>query len=175
MTIRASSRSACMRALAGRSPAPALTARVAPPATSPLPAECNDTEFAWVMDNAVLPLIEARRPQAIMLQAGADGLLEDPLAKLSLSNNTHRAVVRAVMERARRLVVLGGWRLQPWAVGRCWALIWGTLNNFAIPERLPPAAEAGLRGPALRPRRWTQSARTLVHHVTRPAARWSGS
>jgi acetoin utilization protein AcuC len=111
----------------------------------PLPAGCNDSEFAWVMNHAVLPLIEARRPQAIMLQAGADGLEEDPLAKLSLSNNTHRAVVQAVMARAPRLVVLGGGGYNPWTVGRCWALIWGTLNCFSIPERLPASAEAGLR------------------------------
>jgi acetoin utilization protein AcuC len=112
----------------------------------PLPAGCNDSEFAYVMTQAVLPLIEARRPQAIMLQAGADGLEEDPLAKLSLSNNTHRAVVRAVMGLAPRLVVLGGGGYNPWSVGRCWALIWGTLNNQSIPDRLPRDAEAVLRG-----------------------------
>ncbi|HEY0425722.1 MAG TPA: acetoin utilization protein AcuC [Rhodopila sp.] len=111
----------------------------------PLPAGCNDCEFAHVIENAVLPLIEARRPQAIMLQAGADGLEEDPLAKLSLSNNSHRTVVRAMMERSSRLVVLGGGGYNPWTVGRCWALIWGTLNNFPIPERLNPEAETSLR------------------------------
>jgi acetoin utilization protein AcuC len=111
----------------------------------PLPAGCNDSEYAHVMDHAVLPLIDRRRPQAIMLQAGADALHEDPLAKLSLSNNAYRAVVQALMPRTPRLVVLGGGGYNPWTVGRCWALIWGTLNNHPIPDRLPPAAEAGLR------------------------------
>ena len=111
----------------------------------PLPAGCNDTEFAHIMANAVLPLIDARRPQAIMLQAGADGLEEDPLARLSLSNNTHRAVVQAIRHRALRIIVLGGGGYNPWTVGRCWALIWGSLNNQPIPEGLPAAAEAGLR------------------------------
>jgi acetoin utilization protein AcuC len=111
----------------------------------PLPAGCNDSEFAYAMNHAVLPLIAARRPQAIMLQAGADGLDEDPLAKLSLSNNTHRAVVQAVMRLAPRLVVLGGGGYNPWTVGRCWALIWGTLNDFPIPDRLSPDAESILR------------------------------
>jgi acetoin utilization protein AcuC len=111
----------------------------------PLPAGCNDSEFAAVMQQAVLPLIAARRPQAIMLQAGADGLQEDPLAKLSLSNNAHRGVVQAVMRLTPRLVVLGGGGYNPWTVGRCWALIWGTLNGQPIPHRLPAAAEAGLR------------------------------
>ena len=111
----------------------------------PLPAGCNDTEFAHVMTHVVLPLIDARRPQAIMLQAGADGLEEDPLARLSLSNNTHRTVVQAIRHRTPRLIVLGGGGYNPWTVGRCWALIWGTLNNQPIPDRLPPEAETGLR------------------------------
>jgi acetoin utilization protein AcuC len=111
----------------------------------PLPAGCNDSEFAAVMQDAVLPLIAARRPQAIMLQAGADALHEDPLAKLSVSNAAYRAVVRAIMPLASRLVVLGGGGYNPWTVGRCWALIWGTLNEHPIPERLPPEAEATLR------------------------------
>jgi acetoin utilization protein AcuC len=111
----------------------------------PLPAGCNDSEFTYVMDNAVLPLIQQRRPQAIMLQAGADGLEEDPLAKLSLSNNTPRAVVQALMALTYRLVVLGGGGYNPWTVGRCWALIWGTLNNQPVPDPMPLAAEATLR------------------------------
>jgi acetoin utilization protein AcuC len=45
-----------------------------------------------------------------------------------------------------RLIVLGGGGYNPWSVGRCWAGIWATLNGLAIPPRLPPAAEAVLRG-----------------------------
>ena len=116
--------------------------------------DATTREFAWVMDHAVLPLIEARRPQAIMLQAGADGLEEDPLAKLSLSNNSHRDVVRAMMQRTARLVVLGGGGYNPWTVGRCWALIWGTLNDFPIPDRLPAEAPK----PALRALRFDRAA-----------------
>lgn len=111
----------------------------------PVPAGCNDSEFAWLMRHAILPLIEARAPQAIMLQAGADGLEEDPLSRLSLSNNAHIAVVQAVMKLAPRLIVLGGGGYNPWTVGRCWAALWGTLNGWPIPDHLPPEAEAGLR------------------------------
>ena len=49
------------------------------------------------------------------------------------------------MARTPHLVVLGGGGYNPWTVGRCWALLWGTLNNHPIPDRLPPDAEAGLR------------------------------
>ncbi len=111
----------------------------------PVPQGCNDSEFRWLLDHAVVPLIEVRQPQAIMLQAGADGLEEDPLAKLSLSNNAHLAVVAAVKRLAPRLIVLGGGGYNPWAVGRCWAAIWGALNDLPLPDRLPPPAEQVLR------------------------------
>jgi acetoin utilization protein AcuC len=111
----------------------------------PVPHGLNDSELAWLMTHAILPLIRARAPQAIMLQAGADALEEDPLAKLSLSNNAHFAVVEALLPLAPRLVVLGGGGYNPFTVGRCWAGIWATLNGLPIPPELPPAAQAVLR------------------------------
>ncbi len=98
------------------------------------------------MREAVLPLIAARRPQAIMVQAGADSLEEDPLARLSLSNNAYFAAIAAVRGLAPRLVVLGGGGYNPYAVGRCWAGIFAVLNDRPIPDRLPASAETVLRG-----------------------------
>ena len=112
----------------------------------PVPQGFNDSEMDWLMRHAVLPLIAAHRPQAIFLQAGADGLEEDPLARLSLSNNAHWAVVRAIRDLAPRLVVVGGGGYNPYTVGRCWAGIWAMLNGLPVPERTTPAAEAVLRG-----------------------------
>ncbi|BDG72522.1 acetoin utilization protein AcuC [Roseomonas fluvialis] len=114
-------------------------------ANIPVPPGFNDSEFGWVLHHAILPVIDRLRPQAIMVQCGADALEEDPLAKLSLSNNAHRAVVAAVMARAPRLIVLGGGGYNPWSVARCWAGVWGVLAGHAMPDRLPPAAEAVLR------------------------------
>ena len=112
----------------------------------PVPPGFNDSEMLWVLHEAVLPIVRHLRPQAIMLQCGADALEEDPLARLSLSNNAHRAVVRAILGLAPRLIVLGGGGYNPWTVARCWAGVWGELNGHAMPEALPPAAEAVLRG-----------------------------
>lgn len=111
----------------------------------PVPQGCNDSEFRWLMQHAVVPLIEARQPQAIMLQAGADALEEDPLSKLSLSNNAHLEAVAIVKRLAPRVIVLGGGGYNPWTVGRCWAAIWGMLNDLPMPECLPPPAEQVLR------------------------------
>ena len=112
----------------------------------PVPPGYDDTEAAHVLHHAVLPIIRHLRPQAIMLQCGADSLEEDPLARLSLSNLAYLDVVRAVMPETPRLIVTGGGGYNPWAVARLWSAIWATLDGRDIPPRLPPAAEAILRG-----------------------------
>jgi acetoin utilization protein AcuC len=111
-----------------------------------VPEAFNDTEFDWLLRHAILPVIRHLRPQAIMLQCGADALEEDPLSRLALSNASHRAAVAAVMPLAPRLILLGGGGYNPWSVARCWAGVWAVLNRLPIPPRIPPAAEAMLRG-----------------------------
>jgi len=111
----------------------------------PVPPGFNDSEMRVLMQEAILPLIDAARPQAIFLQCGADALEEDPLARLSLSNNAYWATVAAVMPLAPRLIVVGGGGYNPYTVGRCWAGIWATLNGFPIPATLPEAAQTVLR------------------------------
>ena len=111
----------------------------------PVPQGFNDSEHRFLLTEAVLPLIARFRPQAILIQCGADALEEDPLARLSLSNNAYWAAVAAVMPLASRLIVVGGGGYNPYTVGRCWAGIWATLNGFPIPETLPEEAETVLR------------------------------
>ncbi len=111
----------------------------------PVPRGFNDTELRWLLHEAVLPLIARHRPDAILLQSGADGLEEDPLAKLSLSNNAHIEVAATLRDLGVPLIVVGGGGYNPYTVGRCWACIWATLNCLEIPARTTPAAEAVLR------------------------------
>jgi acetoin utilization protein AcuC len=112
----------------------------------PVPRGFNDTELRHLVEQAVLPLIRARRPQAILLQAGADSLEEDPLSRLALSNNAHHDVAAALLPLAPGLVVVGGGGYNPYTVGRCWACIWAALNALPIPARTTAQAEAVLRG-----------------------------
>jgi acetoin utilization protein AcuC len=112
----------------------------------PVPAGFHDTEMRALREGVIMPLIAHWRPEAIMLQCGADALEEDPLSRLGLSNNAHRDLVAALRGAAPRLIVLGGGGYNPWSVARCWALAWAELNGIAPPLALPPAAEAVLRG-----------------------------
>ena len=112
----------------------------------PVPRGINDSEMALVRDDLILPKVAGFQPDAIVLLCGADGLEEDPLSHMMLSNNAHWDVLRGLMGLAPRLLVLGGGGYNPWSVGRLWAGVWGMLNGYELPERLPPAAEEVLRG-----------------------------
>lgn len=111
----------------------------------PVPRGFNDSEMAHIRDALVLPLLQGFKPDAIVLQCGSDAVEEDPLSRLSLSNNAHWAVVRAIMPLCDRMLVLGGGGYNPWSVGRLWTGVWATLAGREIPDRLPPEAEAVLR------------------------------
>ncbi|HQT67404.1 MAG: acetoin utilization protein AcuC [Rhodospirillales bacterium 20-60-12] len=114
----------------------------------PVPAAFNDSEFAYLFDRAILPLIIAHEPQAIMLLPGADALADDPMARLALSNNCLLDAAGALKKLAPRLVVLGGGGYNPYSLARAWACIWATLNDIPIPATLPQQAADTLAGVA---------------------------
>ena len=112
----------------------------------PVPQGFNDSEMRFLMQETILPMVRAFQPEAVFLQTGADALEEDPLARLSLSNNAYWEAVRAIRPLAPRLLVVGGGGYNPYTVARCWAGIWATLNDITIPSHLPPQAQTVLRG-----------------------------
>ena len=111
----------------------------------PVPPGFNDTEMRAVLQQLILPQLDTFAPEVVILQCGADALAEDPLSRLTLSNNAHWGVVAALRDRAPRLLVLGGGGYNPWSVGRCWAGVWATLTRQPIPDLLPEPAQAILR------------------------------
>lgn len=111
----------------------------------PVPRDYNDTEARAVLEGMILPAVAAFAPDVIVLQAGADSLHEDPLSRLSLSNNAYREALRALRPLAPRQLLLGGGGYNPWSVGRAWAALWADLAGYAIPETLPAPAQAVLQ------------------------------
>lgn len=145
----------------------------------PVAPGMTDCEMAFLRDEAILPLVAAFAPQAIVLQCGADALADDPLSQQMLSNNAHRAMVAALRPLSPRFLVLGGGGYNPWSVARCWAGVWAELNGLTVPERLPPAAEALLRSVTWRrsqgrspPEHWFT---TLSDPLQGPASAEAGS
>lgn len=108
----------------------------------PVPAGFNDSEMQAVTDALILPRLAIHRPDVIVLQCGADALTEDPLSRLTLSNNAHRAVLAAIRPMAPRLLLLGGGGYNPWSVGRLWTALWADLAGHAVPDPLPEPARA---------------------------------
>ncbi len=112
----------------------------------PVPRGFNDAEMAHVRETLILPKIEAFEPDAIVFLCGADGVVDDPLAHLGLSNNAHWDMLRALMALgAPRLLVLGGGGYNPWTVGRLWTGVWGVLNGHDVGGVLPTDAQEVLR------------------------------
>lgn len=112
----------------------------------PVPKGFNDSEMRVVLDRLILPRVSEFSPDLIIFQAGADAVLEDPLSRLSLSNNAHRAVLAGLRALAPRILLLGGGGYNPWTVGRAWTALWADLSGQALPAVLPEPAQAVLRG-----------------------------
>ena len=108
----------------------------------PVPRGLNDDEMGVIRDDLILPAVAGFGADAVVLQCGSDAVEEDPLSHLSLSNNAHWEIVRALMGMAPRLLVLGGGGYNPWSVGRLWTGVWAMLNGIEVPDRLTPQAEA---------------------------------
>ncbi|TNC70989.1 acetoin utilization protein AcuC [Rubellimicrobium roseum] len=111
----------------------------------PVPRGFHDDDMARVRDGLILRAVAAFRPDAIVLQSGSDGVTEDPQSRMALSNNAHAGVLEGLRPLAPRLMLLGGGGYNPWSVGRCWTRLWGVLSGRAVPDRVPPEAEAVLR------------------------------
>jgi acetoin utilization protein AcuC len=111
----------------------------------PVPPGFNDSELDFLLDEVVLPLGERFAPEVLVIQGGADGLADDPMSKLALSNRALWRAVARLRRLAPRMLVLGGGGYNPWAVARCWAGVWATLTGIEIPARLPEPAERLLR------------------------------
>ena len=112
----------------------------------PVPPGMNDSEMDAVRVQVLVPLGRGFRPDAVVLQTGADALADDPLSRQALSNGAIWRVVADLMAMAPRLLVLGGGGYNPWSVGRCWTGVWATLNGHDPAAELTSEARSVLRG-----------------------------
>ena len=110
----------------------------------PVPRGYNDSEARAVLHGLILPRVAAFRPEALVVQCGADSLAEDPLSRLALSNRAYLEALDGLLPLAPRVLVLGGGGYNPWSVGRLWTALWGRISGQALPDTLPPAAAAVL-------------------------------
>ena len=74
----------------------------------PVPKDLNDNEMRTLISEGVIPLGEEFEPDALVIQSGADALLDDPQSQLSLSNLALWDAVKCLIKLSRRILVLGG-------------------------------------------------------------------
>lgn len=110
-----------------------------------VPRGLNDTEFEFLVEQAVTPLADRIQPDALVLCCGADCLAGDPLSKMELSNVVLWNAVDGLIARGLPTVVLGGGGYNPWTVARYWVGMWGRISGRTLPDRLPPEATEYLR------------------------------
>ncbi len=112
----------------------------------PLPKGTNDDEYAYAFGRLWPAVLEAFRPEAVVVQAGTDILMPDPLGKFRISTQCFLAVMEAIIDGAPRhadgtpaLAVLGGGGYHPLMLARCWVGVWALLSGRKLPAALPAA------------------------------------
>ncbi len=111
----------------------------------PLPVATNDSEYLHAFSRVWPAVLEAVHPEAIVLQAGTDPIMPDPLGKFRLSTQAFLKVVAQLIADAPthadgtpRVAVTGGGGYHPLVLARAWVGVWGLLSNRELSETLPP-------------------------------------
>jgi len=109
----------------------------------PLDAHTEDDSFFECFGTLVPELAAAYRPDVILLQAGCDAHVLDPLTHLRCTTSLYERITRLTCELADRycggkLIVTGGGGYAAYTVvPRAWALVWSALRGAEPPDQLP--------------------------------------
>lgn len=110
----------------------------------PLPRDVNDSEYRLAFTRLWQCLCERWTFDAVVLQAGADALVSDPLGKFHVSTEQFLDVVQRIVNDtprsqrgAPRLLVTGGGGYHPVALARCWTGVWAVLSGRILPSDMP--------------------------------------
>jgi acetoin utilization deacetylase AcuC-like enzyme len=69
----------------------------------PLPPGSGDREWLGALEGTILPALEAFRPGFVVVSAGFDAHVRDPLAQTRLSTEAFGSMTRSVLDLARRV------------------------------------------------------------------------
>lgn len=108
----------------------------------PLEPFSEGDSYFEVLDKVIKPALAWFKPDALIVQAGADAHYSDPLADNLLTTHDYEKIFNKIIEIAdnscngKALFTLGGGYSQV-ATPRVWALLYLILNKINIPETLP--------------------------------------
>jgi acetoin utilization protein AcuC len=103
----------------------------------PVLAKTTGDVWLWAFENGIMPVLERFRPEAIVLQMGADTHFLDPLAHVMSTAQDWLAAVRLVRDLGVPIVALGGGGYDMTTVPRMWTAACLTLAGLDFPENIP--------------------------------------
>ena len=115
----------------------------------PLEPGSDDEVYAFVLDEAVFPVLKAFRPDFIVVEIGADNLISDPLTHLKLTNNGYQKAVRGILPICRKILALGGGGYDLYRTARCWTLAWAILNHVEPEDEFAGLVGGMMFGPEM--------------------------
>lgn len=80
----------------------------------PLPAGTDDEDYRFVLEEKILPRWDRFSPGTVLVSAGFDGHIADPLGDMALTDKTYRRIGESLAERERGLTACfleGGYSL----------------------------------------------------------------
>ncbi len=110
----------------------------------PLEPFSEGDSYLLAIDNVVKPALAWFRPDALIVQAGADAHFSDPLADNLLTTYDYEKIFKEIISVAKnscnnRIMFTFGGGYSPTATPRVWALLYFILSNIEIPKYLPKA------------------------------------
>ncbi len=103
----------------------------------PIVAGSSGDTWLWAFQHGIVPALSAFKPEAIVLQMGADPHFADSLGHLKVRVQDWLAAIAAVRNLGTPLVALGGGGYNLTTVPRMWTAAVHTLLGASLPDRLP--------------------------------------
>lgn len=103
----------------------------------PLLPYTDDDTYLWAFEAAVPPLLDAFKPDVLVLQLGVDAHFLDPLAHLQLTTRAYGVLVPRLLGLAPATVALGGGGYDIATVARVWALEYAWMLGLDLPDAVP--------------------------------------
>lgn len=137
----------------GRGPGRGATVNV------PMPGGCGDAEYLQALDAVILPVLEHFKPEVLLVSAGFDTYVNDPLANMRVTENGFQQMARRVRAAADRLcagkivyVLEGGYDLTGLSAGM----------GACVSDLLDPQAPDPRPAPETPLRRWEESLQRIT-------------
>ena len=115
----------------------------------PIPPQTDDDLYLKAFLAIVPPAVRAFDPDVILAQLGADGMANDPLTNLCLTNNCTRSVAQEIRALSPKVVAMGGGGYNLPKATRAWTIAWAALNGIELENPYAGMLSGVMTGPEI--------------------------